>query len=533
MEPRSQGVSSDVNVSGAHDHHIDSNLMADPSAACNLCGIIVQSAELEIFSLCGDCKFLLLENLGTPMLHSPRRQTTRRRTRRRRTRHNSSESIGDLPSEQFTRLISVARQSLLVANGYEDQRADGEGVTRMLQRTSSHTTPSGSRRWRRVFSDTESEDFDNLDSRYGETESNISFTQSRFWHGDTDANPFSAYGGESDASTDRRGFPDTGILVQPYGGSDLDIDTDIDPMRAGLSQWYSDEEDREWEETDAEDGRATRGIAGTQYRNYLASPSESYSSITRSQRFDSPEFERDIRQRTVESRQVLSRNINGFEDMDFSLHVANAGDYLDDRGFGELLEQLAESNNSRRGAPPASASFVRNLPRVIIHEEQLKDNDGLVCAICKDLFAIGSETIQLPCIHLYHTRCILPWLNAHNSCPLCRYELPTDDRDYEDGKHNAIGQRITDQDVIEDSSSGEDTEVEEGETTAETDPVHGERDESDSSVRRGSWLFLAAAPVVSLVGIVLAMVLSNSQRREMGSSHNQRGNRSRRWLPFS
>ncbi|XP_010553179.1 PREDICTED: uncharacterized protein LOC104823336 isoform X2 [Tarenaya hassleriana] len=505
MERQSQpqGLSGDANVSG---HHTDGNTMGDyayPSAACNLCGRIVQSTELEIFSLCGDCKFLLLEDSDSPVHYSSRRQSARRSTRRRRrrTRHSSSESIGDLPSDQFSRLISIARQSLSVAHGHDDQHADGEGAAVILQLTSSHTTPSGSR---------------------------------RFSHGDTDAMSFSAYGGESDASTDIYGFLDTEIFVQPDDQSDIDFDTDIDPMHAGLHQWNSDEEDGEWEEAGAENGRAILGVARM---NSLASPSESYSSITHSQRFDSPEFEREIHQRTVESRQVLSRNIfNGFEDIDFSPYVANAGDYLDERGFEELLEQLADSDNSRRGAPPASLSIVRNLPRIIINGEQLKkNNDGLVCAICKEFFVIGSETTQLPCLHLYHTWCILPWLNARNSCPLCRYELPTDDRDYEDGKHDAISRGIVDQeDASEDSSSGDVTEAE-GETLVESDPVRGERDESDSGVsraRRGRWLFLAAAPVVSLVGIVLAMWLSNTQRRESGSSHGQRGNKSRRWLPF-
>mmetsp|Transcript_25145 Transcript_25145/g.24902 ORF Transcript_25145/g.24902 Transcript_25145/m.24902 type:complete len:83 (+) Transcript_25145:638-886(+) len=38
---------------------------------------------------------------------------------------------------------------------------------------------------------------------------------------------------------------------------------------------------------------------------------------------------------------------------------------------------------------------------------------------------------------MYHTECLLPWLEKHNTCPACRHELPTDDIDYENNKLNS------------------------------------------------------------------------------------------------
>ncbi|EPS73974.1 hypothetical protein M569_00782, partial [Genlisea aurea] len=104
----------------------------------------------------------------------------------------------------------------------------------------------------------------------------------------------------------------------------------------------------------------------------------------------------------------------------------NIGDYFVGPGFEQLIQQLAENDPNRYGTPPASKSAVQALPNVKVDEELLK-SELAQCAVCKDAFELDTVVKQMPCKHVYHQDCIFPWLELHNSCPVCRYELPTDD----------------------------------------------------------------------------------------------------------
>ncbi|KAM7261783.1 hypothetical protein ACFE04_020860 [Oxalis oulophora] len=56
------------------------------------------------------------------------------------------------------------------------------------------------------------------------------------------------------------------------------------------------------------------------------------------------------------------------------------------------------------------------------------DKDGLECAVCLNVFEPTEVLKLLPkCKHAFHVECIDKWLNAHSTCPLCRYQVNPED----------------------------------------------------------------------------------------------------------
>ena len=130
-----------------------------------------------------------------------------------------------------------------------------------------------------------------------------------------------------------------------------------------------------------------------------------------------------------------SRRNNRFLDLITNYYIIqNYNDNLDN-----IISHIMLNDTNKYGNPPAAKNAVEKLKRYKIDEKKIKEfGFENCCAVCKDEFNLGEECLSMPCNHYFHDNCLLPWLKERNSCPICRYELPTDDADFEEMKKQKL-----------------------------------------------------------------------------------------------
>jgi len=112
--------------------------------------------------------------------------------------------------------------------------------------------------------------------------------------------------------------------------------------------------------------------------------------------------------------------MGGFPMNMFQIH-GNPGDYAwGSGGLDAIISQLLNQLDSS-GAPPAPRETIEQLPKVKITQQQV--DKKLQCSVCMEDYNVDETVHKLPCDHLFHENCIVPWLELHDTCPVCRKGL--------------------------------------------------------------------------------------------------------------
>jgi hypothetical protein len=102
-------------------------------------------------------------------------------------------------------------------------------------------------------------------------------------------------------------------------------------------------------------------------------------------------------------------------------------DFQEDPELREALTRSMDDQSTQPRAPPAASLKAQRSLREVTHKES---NDA-ACPVCAEDFRRRERLLEMPCGHSFHPVCLQTWLRETNSCPVCRFELETEDAEYE------------------------------------------------------------------------------------------------------
>lgn len=93
-------------------------------------------------------------------------------------------------------------------------------------------------------------------------------------------------------------------------------------------------------------------------------------------------------------------------------------------------DSLLDVMGSKSRQPPASKASIDAMPSVDVSKIEDEDGDCVICLENWGAGAGGADAVvkEMPCKHRFHANCIEKWLRIHGSCPVCRYQMPAEDR---------------------------------------------------------------------------------------------------------
>ena len=108
-----------------------------------------------------------------------------------------------------------------------------------------------------------------------------------------------------------------------------------------------------------------------------------------------------------------------------------------------IMNSRSRTSESREHTPTKIAlCAIQDLRPTTVTPFDLTEVSNRECSICCTANILDTKVTRLPCAHIFHSDCIEPWLkSSSNSCPICRYELATDDPYFEPGRLERMSRR--------------------------------------------------------------------------------------------
>ncbi|XP_076300681.1 E3 ubiquitin-protein ligase Iruka isoform X4 [Lasioglossum baleicum] len=104
------------------------------------------------------------------------------------------------------------------------------------------------------------------------------------------------------------------------------------------------------------------------------------------------------------------------------LVYANPQDYIwGQANFDAVVTHVLNQLDGTAGPPPLPKKQIEQIPTTAVTQSDV--DSKMQCSVCWEDFKLSEPVKQLPCQHLYHAPCILPWLELHGTCPICRQNL--------------------------------------------------------------------------------------------------------------
>lgn len=77
------------------------------------------------------------------------------------------------------------------------------------------------------------------------------------------------------------------------------------------------------------------------------------------------------------------------------------------------------------------------------------DETKILCSVCQECIHAEDATSSLPCGHVFHSTCLVPWLWREQSCPNCRHTAFADPAEHNVTDADAIDVTTTLSDIIQ------------------------------------------------------------------------------------